>query len=75
MRGTGDCRASMSQQFEKLIKRFEDAFANANYYEAHQIVRTIYSRWLRAKNYDALAEFMLRRILEFAQGLSSFIRL
>jgi hypothetical protein len=54
---------------EKLLKKFRIVRDDHNSYEAHQVARTIYYRWLEAAEYEKLANFLFESILEFAKGL------
>lgn len=56
---------------EKLLKKFRIVFDEQNYYEAHQIARTIYYRWLEQGQYEELAEFLFSAILDFVKGFFS----
>ncbi|KAI6238924.1 hypothetical protein M3Y99_00623500 [Aphelenchoides fujianensis] len=50
---------------EKLQKRFDATFADRNFYEAHQIARTIFFRQLEAEKFDELARFLCQKALDF----------
>ncbi|KAI6170842.1 Golgi to ER traffic protein 4-like protein [Aphelenchoides bicaudatus] len=52
---------------EKLLKRFRMVFEDQNFYEAHQVARTIYYRWLELNEYEKLTGFLSEKILEFAK--------
>lgn len=53
---------------EKLIKKFRIVFDDQNYYEAHQVARTIFYRWLESAEYEKLSGFLYECILSFVNG-------
>jgi hypothetical protein len=53
---------------EKLLKRFRLVFEDQNFYEAHQVVRTIYYRWLELNEHEKLSAFLAEKVLEFTKG-------
>lgn len=42
----------MSDKLQRTIARFQERIDNKDYYEAHQTLRTITNRYVRAKQYD-----------------------
>uniref|UniRef100_A0A0K0E157 Golgi to ER traffic protein 4 n=1 Tax=Strongyloides stercoralis TaxID=6248 RepID=A0A0K0E157_STRER len=58
---------------EKLLKRFEDSFNDGNYYEAHQVCRTINNRLRISKEFDKLSKVLwsgLTKLFEKGEILS-----
>lgn len=53
---------------EKLLKKFRIVFEDKNFYEAHQVARTIYYRWLEQAEYEKLAEFLYEKVMDFTKG-------
>lgn len=44
--------STMSDKLQRTIARFQERIDNKDYYEAHQTLRTITNRYVRAKQYD-----------------------
>uniref|UniRef100_A0A0N5B2R4 Golgi to ER traffic protein 4 n=1 Tax=Strongyloides papillosus TaxID=174720 RepID=A0A0N5B2R4_STREA len=54
-------------RIEKLLKRLDDSFNDGNYYEAHQVCRTINNRLRISKDFDKLSQILwsgLTRLFE-----------
>lgn len=58
----------MIDKADKLIKRAHAELSEKNYYEAHQIVRTVYYRLLDSQQYDKLLDFLHTTCLLFIQA-------
>ncbi|KAI6223172.1 hypothetical protein M3Y95_00861400 [Aphelenchoides besseyi] len=52
-------------KLEKLYKRCAENFAAKEFYEAHQIAKTIFHRELESKNHEKLSKFLYAKALDF----------
>lgn len=49
---------AMSDKTNKTIQRFEQRVSNKEFYEAHQTIRTVVNRYVRAKQYTPAVELL-----------------
>lgn len=62
----------MSNKVDKLKKKLKYAFEENNYYEAHQIYRTIYYRCIADGLYKELLDLLFEGAIKLIDGWSSF---
>ncbi|XP_055696426.1 Golgi to ER traffic protein 4 homolog [Lutzomyia longipalpis] len=51
----------------RIVKKLDGALEAQNYYEAHQIYRSIYYRYTAQKNYEELLEMLWKGVLYFIE--------
>ena len=56
-----------AQSSNRIVGKLDKLILEENYYEAHQLYRTIYYRYLNAKRYTELEELFLKGSLIFLE--------
>lgn len=56
-----------AQSSSRIVGKLDKLLAEENYYEAHQMYRTIYFRYLNSKRFDELQSLLLKGALIFLE--------